>query len=212
MQVQVLGGLAINTQVLWMKHMLDVLHCIWDTVCGLKGELQVLCIELSVLHCRRLTASDPGEALRVSVHVTHPEMGEFFCASLAAKRCLTAPGTRNERSGLVTLFKWVPVYSVYQIPVVVSIMLSLSRRVLLLLLLLCSFHPAIHWLANHKSDSDLGMHIVQPLNSVDSCDCFQVLNWQWWRSCRIACMINSWIFLIQQNLKLELLGTVNMSF
>lgn len=128
--------------------------------------------------CRRLTASEPGETLHVSVDVTHSEMGEFFYASLVAKN---AP--QQQLQGMEGVGSWhssserIYVLSIRFLLWLLSCFHCPKRLSLLLawtILQLPTSHPLPH---KPQSDSDLGMHTVQPLNPVDGCDCFQVLNW-----------------------------------
>eukprot|EP00803_Ostreobium_quekettii_P004625 evm.model.scf_672.1 EVM.evm.TU.scf_672.1 scf_672:490-3697(-) len=53
-----------------------------------------------------LKASEPRERLHLSVRVSHPRMGDFFSASLAARKCHGTNEGQNEASGLSTLFRY----------------------------------------------------------------------------------------------------------
>ncbi len=55
---------------------------------------------------RTLKAAVPGVRLALSVRVRHPVMGDFFSATLTARRCSPASAAeRNEHSSLVTLWR-----------------------------------------------------------------------------------------------------------
>ena len=54
---------------------------------------------------RTLKASEPGERLTLSVAASHPELGDFFLASLSARVDAAAPAAPSERAGLRTLLR-----------------------------------------------------------------------------------------------------------
>lgn len=63
--------------------------------------------EIATWLYRTLKTSSPGARLALSVRVRHPEMGDFFTATLAARRCSpTEAGQRNERSSLAVLWRY----------------------------------------------------------------------------------------------------------
>lgn len=53
----------------------------------------------------KLKASKPSDSLKVSVHVSHSELGDYFDANLCLQACETT-ALQSEKNGFITLWRY----------------------------------------------------------------------------------------------------------